>query len=207
MNTELETITEETPVVRPQFSIESDSSAEWLLRKLANNAAEKIRITAQAHDILEALDADTADLMFRHGAALEHYCREKLAAEGNRRKSVRFLQATCSFRYQGPAVRLKDHAAALLMGEGERACPGRRGERGETGHRCLPTGGRSDPDHDRRAAARRGVQRGRRPVLDVLPERRQAEEPEGVTRPQPAGNSTLRAFCCLLGGFRQESAI
>jgi len=118
MNTENAFETEESeqdaPAVRPQFSIESDSSAEWLLRKLANNAAEKIRITAQAHDILEALDADTADLMFRHGAALEHYCREKLAAEGNRRKSVRFLQGTCSFRYQGPAVRLKDHAAALL---------------------------------------------------------------------------------------------
>ena len=181
MNTELETITEETPVVRPQFCIESDSSAEWLLRKLANNAAEKIRITAQAHDILEALDADTADLMFRHGAALEHYCREKLAAEGNRRKSVRFLQATCSFRYQGPAVRLKDHAAALLMGEGERACPGLRGERGAGRHGGVPTAGRTDPQYDRRAASRRGVQRGRRPVLDVLPDRSQAEEGEAVT--------------------------
>ena len=114
MNTELETITDDAPALRTQFCIESDKNAEWLLRKLANNAAEKIRVTQQAQEILEALDADTADLMFRHGAALEHYCREKLAAEGNKRKSVRFLQGTCSFRYQCPAVRLKDQAAALL---------------------------------------------------------------------------------------------
>ncbi len=124
MNTELETITDDAPVVRPQFCIESDAQAEWFLRKLANNAAEKIRITVQAQEMIDALDADTADLMFRHGAALEHYCKEKLAAEGNKRKSVRFLQGTCSFRYQGPAVRLKDHAAALQMGEGECAPPG-----------------------------------------------------------------------------------
>ena len=51
--------------------------------------------------------------MFKYDAALEAYCREKLVAEGNRRKSVRFLQGTCSFRYHAPAVRLKDHAAAL----------------------------------------------------------------------------------------------
>ena len=39
--------------------------------------------------------------------------REKLAAEGNRRKSVRFLQGTCAFRYNAPAVKIKDAAAAL----------------------------------------------------------------------------------------------
>ena len=136
MNTENAFETEESeqaalPKTPREFHVDSDRAAEWILRILANNAAEKIRVTAQAHDILEALDADTADLMFRHGAALEHYCREKLAAEGNRRKSVRFLQGTCAFRYHAPTVRLKDHAAAGV-GKGERAFPGRRGDGGET---------------------------------------------------------------------------
>ena len=52
--------------------------------------------------------------MFKYGAALEAYCLAKLAATGNKRKSVRFLQGTCSFRYQGPAVRIKDAGAALI---------------------------------------------------------------------------------------------
>lgn len=116
MNTELDTMpeTEETPTLKPLFAIDSDRAAEWLLRKLANNAAEKIRITAQAQDIIAAIEADSDGLMFRHGAALEHYCKEKLAAEGNKRKSVRFLQGTCAFRYHAPAVRLKDPAAAIV---------------------------------------------------------------------------------------------
>jgi phage host-nuclease inhibitor protein Gam len=104
---------QDAPALRPQFCIDSDSAAEWLLRLLVNNAAEKIRITAQAQDMIAALEADSGDLMFKYGAALEHYCREKLAQEGNRRKSVRFLQGTCAFRWQGPAMRLKDTAAAL----------------------------------------------------------------------------------------------
>ena len=63
--------------------------------------------------MIAALEADSAGMLYKHGAELEHYCREKIAAEGNRRKSVRFLQGTCCFRYQGLTVRLKDHAAAL----------------------------------------------------------------------------------------------
>ena len=112
METE-EITTEEAPALIPQFCIDSDGRAEWLLRKLANNKAEAVRVTQQAQEIIEALEADTADLMFRYGAALEQYCLAKLAAEGNRRKSVRFLQGTCSFRWQGPAVKIKDAAAAL----------------------------------------------------------------------------------------------
>jgi phage host-nuclease inhibitor protein Gam len=99
--------------VNRQRRLHSDCDAEWLLRKLANNAADKVRVTAQAQDIITALEADSADLMFKYGAALAHYCREKLAAEGNRRKSVRFLQGTCAFRYNAPAVKIKDPGAAL----------------------------------------------------------------------------------------------
>ena len=36
-----------------------------------------------------------------------------MSPKGNKRKSVRFLQGTCAFRYQSPAVRLKDPATAL----------------------------------------------------------------------------------------------
>ena len=118
MNTENAFETEESeqdaPAIRSDFHVDSDRAAEWVLRILANNAAEKTPITAQAQEMIAALEADSASLLYRHGAELEHYCREKIAAEGNRRKSVRFLQGTCCFRYQGPAVRLKDPSAALV---------------------------------------------------------------------------------------------
>jgi phage host-nuclease inhibitor protein Gam len=122
MNTETLTIAptapaeseQDAPAMPARFDIDSDRRADWLLRILANNAAEKIRVTQQAQDIAAALDADSDDLMFKYGAALEAFCREKLAAEGNKRKSVRFLQGTCAFRYQPPAVRIKDAAAALV---------------------------------------------------------------------------------------------
>lgn len=117
MNTEIENAfdiePQDAPAARARFDIDSDARADWLLRILANNEAEKVRVTQQAQEIVSALEADSADLLFKYGAALEAYCREKLAAGGNKRKSVRFLQGTCAFRYQGPSVRLKDTAAAL----------------------------------------------------------------------------------------------
>jgi hypothetical protein len=109
---EIEQSDQPAPEAR-EFHVDSDHAAEWMLRILANNSAEKVRITAQAQEMIEALEADSASWMYRHGAELEHYCREKLTTEGNRRKSVRFLQGTASFRYQGPAVKVKDLDAAL----------------------------------------------------------------------------------------------
>ena len=53
MNTENAFETEESeqaalPKTPREFHVDSDRAAEWILRILANNAAEKIRITAQA---------------------------------------------------------------------------------------------------------------------------------------------------------------
>jgi phage host-nuclease inhibitor protein Gam len=110
---EIEQADQAAPTIEEGYHVTTDRAAEWMLRILANNAAEKTRITAQALEMVAALDADSAGLMYRHGAELEEYCRQKLTAEGNRRKSVKFFQGTCSFRYQGPAVRLKDPAAAI----------------------------------------------------------------------------------------------
>lgn len=112
MNTEV-IETEEFPGLPEGFHIDSDDRAEWLLRKLGNNAAEKARVLQQAQGIVASLDSDTAALLRRFGAELEEYTKAKLAAEGNKKKSVRFLQGTCAFRYQGPNVKVKDGEAAL----------------------------------------------------------------------------------------------
>ena len=95
------------------FCIDSDQRAEWLLRKLANLEAERVRVTAQAQAIVKQLTADAEDLHFLYGAQLESYCRAKLAQSGNRRRSVHFLQGTCAFRTVPAGLRISDQAAAL----------------------------------------------------------------------------------------------
>jgi phage host-nuclease inhibitor protein Gam len=99
------------------FCIDSDERAEWLLRKMGNLHAEKARVAAQAAEIVRQIDADLADLSFLYGAQLESYCRRKLAASGNRRRSVAFLQGTCAFRSVPAGLRVKDIAAALQFAQ------------------------------------------------------------------------------------------
>ena len=111
MNTELETRTE-TENKEP-FRICDDRSANWVLRLLANNDAEKRRVAAQAEEMLRQIDADTAGLKYLYGAALEQYARQALAAAGNRRRSLALLQATLAFRTVAPALRIADPTAAL----------------------------------------------------------------------------------------------
>ena len=184
-----------------------------MLRILANNAAEKIRITAQTQDIIGALEANSASLLYRHGAELEHFCKKKLTAEGTRRKAVRFLQGTCAFRYREPAVRLKDTDAALSVVQGERACAVSRRERREAGHGRFPTGGRTDPRRRResfsqvwstareairspgrsppRSSRRRRRQNHRRPIR---PRRTRHKSCPGMKKP---ASKCFRAFSCL----------
>ncbi|MCW3053837.1 MAG: Bacteriophage Mu Gam like protein [Chthonomonadales bacterium] len=110
---ELETAGE-LPPVRPEgFHICDERSANWLLRKLANIAAEKRRVTAQADEILRQLDADAQRLQHLFGAELEQFARHTLATTGSKRRSLTLLQGTLSFRTIAPALRVSDTAAAI----------------------------------------------------------------------------------------------
>jgi phage host-nuclease inhibitor protein Gam len=102
---------------RQQFHIDSDSAAEWLLRRLANIEAEKARITAQAAEMVRQLDSDAQRLRHLYEGELLDYCRRKMAEGGNRRRSCTFLQGTVAFRYVGPSVKVADPAAALVYAQ------------------------------------------------------------------------------------------
>ena len=117
MNTELETITEEAPVVRPQFHICDEKSANWFLRRLANIDAEKKRVKANAEEITQQLDARADRLNYLYRAELEEYARQTLAASGNRRKSLTLLQGACAFRSVPAGVKIADKDAALLYAQ------------------------------------------------------------------------------------------
>jgi phage host-nuclease inhibitor protein Gam len=112
MTTFTEESTPQTTV--PQFHIDSDSAAEWLLRKLANIETEKARIQAQAAKMVRQLDADAQRLKHLYEGELLDYCRRRLAEKGNRRRSVTFLQGTVAFRTVAPSVKVSDPAAALV---------------------------------------------------------------------------------------------
>src|SRR5579862_9491144 len=109
--------TPETTEQPAAFLIDSDERAEWLLRKLANLEAEKNRVQAQAEQILKQLESDAERLRFLFGAQLEEYCRRKLQASGNRRRSIHFLQGSCCFRTVPASVKVTDSNAALCYAE------------------------------------------------------------------------------------------
>lgn len=70
----------ETTDERPAFCIDSIEPAEWLLRKLANLAAEKTRIQAQPAEMVAELDT--------YAAHLNHFFAEQLDAGATYREAL-----------------------------------------------------------------------------------------------------------------------
>ena len=103
---------------RAEFSINSETAANWLLQKLANIEAEQRRVKAQAEEIINRLRSDAERLQYLYGAQLEDFCRVRLAEGKNRRRSVAFLQGTCGFRTVPASIKITDMEAALLYAEG-----------------------------------------------------------------------------------------
>lgn len=105
--------TAEAEAERETFCIDSESAANWLLKRLANIEAEKGRVKAQAEAILRQLDSDAESLRHLYEAELQAFVRQRLAESGNRRKSVHFLQGTAGFRAGTARVVISDRQAAM----------------------------------------------------------------------------------------------
>jgi len=75
------TETEET------FCINSETRANWLLRKIANLDTEKARVKAQAEAILKELDTDREGLLYLYGSQLEAFTRQELERQGGSQKA------------------------------------------------------------------------------------------------------------------------
>lgn len=105
--------TPQDPAETEDFCINTQAAAEWLLRKLGNIEAEKTRITAQAADMIAELETDRERLLHLYGLQLQAWAEAELLRRGGRRKTLRTLQGTLSFRHQSAGLRLYDPAAAL----------------------------------------------------------------------------------------------
>jgi phage host-nuclease inhibitor protein Gam len=100
-----------------EFHIDSDTAADWLLRKLANIEAEQKRVQAQAAEMVRQLEQDAARLRHLYESELLDYCRRKMAEKGNRRRSVTFFQGSVSFRSVPASVKVSDPAIALAYAQ------------------------------------------------------------------------------------------
>jgi phage host-nuclease inhibitor protein Gam len=109
----LEEITEveDQEILLPIFHIDSEDRAEWLLGKLADLKAERVRIAERAAEMLKVnLDREDA-LILRFGDEMKEFCERKRAEPGFKGKTIKFIQADCNWRVQKGGVRIEDAAA------------------------------------------------------------------------------------------------
>lgn len=98
--------------IRPEFRINSIEAANWYLRKLATIEAEQKRVVAQAAGILKDLVSEYESLQARHQADLEHFVREELERQGNKRRNLKLLQGTVSIRTVPANIRVANIGTA-----------------------------------------------------------------------------------------------
>jgi hypothetical protein len=97
------------------FTIDNEDKANWFLRKIANHEAEIERVKSQANSIIRALEVDKERLLFLFENQLKDLCREMLSGNGNRSKSIKFLQGSCSFRTVPEGFKLSNEMTALAF--------------------------------------------------------------------------------------------
>ncbi len=105
------TETTETVTNTDTFCIDSETSANWLLRKLAAIDSERALIKAQTVKRDAELKADADRLMHLFGDQLRAWAREE--ATRRRRQGVTLLFGTLSFRSQPARLMVKSEADAL----------------------------------------------------------------------------------------------
>lgn len=107
-----EEITETKEGLDPSFHIDSEESANWLLRILGNLDAEEKRIKAQYEKRKAQIAREREGLMYRFGAEMEEFARQNLTGK---RKSITLLQGTVGFRSYPASCKVEDINVASEM--------------------------------------------------------------------------------------------
>jgi len=115
----MNTVTEPTTVpaltasVQPAFCIDSESSADWLLKQLAALDAERALLTRQHQAALQRVESDRESLLYLYGQQLEAWAAQQVQADRRGRKSCILPHGTLAFRTVPASVHISDLAAAL----------------------------------------------------------------------------------------------
>lgn len=107
----------EVEEVKPEFCIDRDSAADWLLQKYAALDAEIALITAQAQEMVKRLQADRQRLEHLYQGQLEAYIRQRIREDKRGRKSLILPHGTVGFRTVPASVRIVDEHIARVYAE------------------------------------------------------------------------------------------
>jgi phage host-nuclease inhibitor protein Gam len=94
--------------------IDSEDMANWYLRKLANLAAERERINANAKAMLAAIKRDEESLTAHFGPQLEQWAKEELIRRRSKTKTLPLFQGVISFKIVRSTLSVRDTEAALV---------------------------------------------------------------------------------------------
>ena len=104
-------VREEAPTGGTAFVIDSESAANWYIRRLVRIDQEKATVKAQAAQRIAELDADKSRLEFLYQSQLEAWAHEE--AGRRRRKTITLQNGTVSIRMVPEHVRITDAEASL----------------------------------------------------------------------------------------------
>jgi hypothetical protein len=94
------------------FSVHSDSTANWLIRKIVECRDYRERIERWAALEIKRADREEAFFMIRFGHQLETWARGQIAKQRGR-KSIKLPAGTVGFRTEPTRLAVKDEPALL----------------------------------------------------------------------------------------------
>ena len=97
----------------PTFCINSDSTADWLLKQVAAYDAEEKLLKEQHEAAIKRVHSDKESLLHLYREQLESYIAQKIAEDKRGRKSVILPHGTCALRTVPARLKLTDMQQAM----------------------------------------------------------------------------------------------
>jgi len=101
------------PEISEQFSVHDESSANWVIRQIIERRAYAKRCAEWCEREQSRARHEEEFFLFRYGQQLLEFARQKIAAQGGRRKSVNLPAGTLAFRKAPSRIVVDDEAAVI----------------------------------------------------------------------------------------------
>ncbi|HEY8747350.1 MAG TPA: host-nuclease inhibitor Gam family protein [Tepidisphaeraceae bacterium] len=101
------------PQIPQWFAVNDTSSANWVLRKIAESRAYAENVQSWAAAEIRRAENEERFLMQRFGAQLESWARQHLQDTGSRRRSIPLPSGTIGFRSAASRLEIADQTALL----------------------------------------------------------------------------------------------